>query len=129
MGAEEHGAPDEPSRVPEAAATRARSLRVCAVHAAHVCQRGSSSAGGGISAESCQQLAGDARKLCYAVHEACTNGTPRVLRECRNCAETVVSMCGSISYTQRDVCYTNVGHVLDTPGGAPRSVQSYPSPI
>ena len=47
---------------------------------------------------------------CYAVHEACTNGTPRVLRECRNRAEAVVLMCGLISYTQRIVCYTTVGH-------------------
>ena len=52
---------------------------------------------GGISVENCQQLAGDARKLCYAVHEACTNGTPRVLHTCRDHAETFPLTYKSIS--------------------------------
>jgi hypothetical protein len=95
--------PRRPQREPGRSACGAHTLRTSA--------NAAQAAPGGISVESCQQLAGDARKLCYAVHEASTNRTPRVLREYRNRAEAVVSMCGSISYTQRDICYTNVGHV------------------
>lgn len=94
--------PRRPQREPGRSACGAHTLRTSA--------NAAQAAPGGISVENCQQLAGDARKLCYAVHEACTNRTPRVLRECRNRAKAVVSMCGSISYTQRDICYTNVGH-------------------
>ena len=78
---------------------------------------------GGISVENCQQLAGDARKLCYAVHEACTNGTPRVLHTCRDHAETFPLTYQSISFTQRRVCYTFVGHAGDTTSTSP--IQSF----
>ena len=73
--------PRRPQREPGRSACGAHTLRTSA--------NAAQAAPGGISVESCQQLAGDARKLCYAVHEVAPTGPHEHAHECCASAATV----------------------------------------
>ena len=96
-GARKHGEPNQPSRLPEAAARPTSLLRVQNARALRVCQRCVSRAA--------RDLRRELPECCRRHRRlACSRGLPRVCRKrsqrartCRTCAKAVVMMCGSTS--------------------------------
>ena len=79
----------------------------------------------GIPMESCQQVGSCRRQTPSWLRGAwnSTNGTSRAPHECRDHAETFLLTYQSISFAQRAVCYTFVGHAGDTTSTSP--IQSF----